>query len=184
MKSFFQVYLVRKICAILSIIIPIISFALFFVFFNSFRTFLKEQKIFLEIDKETADSQQLPIFYGIWIFLSLIWFFQIFVSILIIFNFIKSRNNGDLLLKILFLMVIFVIIGVSILLSFQPQQEKKYVELDNGKYDILVLNKPSYWSGWLIFTLNLFLAIFIIISKRNYGYLKNYKINNKKASLN
>lgn len=176
MLNFFKVYGVRKFAAILNIVVAILSFSLFFVFFNSFSFFLEKQKTFLGTKEPTSEAAQLPIFYGIWIILCLLWLAQIVISILIIFNFIKSKSNADLLLKILFYIIILIIIGVSILLSFQPQEEKKYINLSNGKKRLLILKKPSYLSGWLIFLFNFTTGIVIIISKKNFGYLPKYKI--------
>ncbi|WGI36749.1 hypothetical protein [Mesomycoplasma lagogenitalium] len=173
--KYFQTYTYRKITFILMILVSIISFGLFFGFYQSALDYLEEEKNYIGEKFNNENSQiyaQLPIFRVIWVLFSLLVAIIIVISIISTVNYLKQTNNNLLFLKINIFLVIFAIILISILLSFQPPIAETLLRQERI---IKTLNPPDYTTGWIIFVLLLTTGIFGLFSLKNFGYLKNDK---------
>ncbi|MDZ7293556.1 hypothetical protein [Mycoplasmopsis pulmonis] len=179
--EFFKIYWLRKISVIFIIFNSLLTILLFYFFYSNFLDYVDKEIKFWSTDNPNYVStafDQNPIYIGLFCVLGIIIVSIIVLSILYFWRFYKLQDSGNLILTSLLVLSILVIVIVSLLLSFQPQIQKKIIENPNGSKRQIKLDSPSYAIGWAIFFIWLFQAMFLLASKRNYGFFIPKKIHN------
>ncbi|MBN3534894.1 hypothetical protein [Mycoplasma procyoni] len=191
LSNFFSVYKYRKLFYIFSIIIAIIGFGLFFAFYDKIANYIVDEKVFYKFDTLSIEKQaefysktsesyiQSKIFIGFWVICSLIWVTIITLSIYSLILLAQQKSNGYKIQKITTLLWIVIVILISILLSFIPPYKEEY---NTKTQEFNELNPPNYVSGWFIFGLSVFVGLWGLISRKNYGFLDSTKAKQQKET--
>ncbi|VEU59404.1 Uncharacterised protein [Mesomycoplasma neurolyticum] len=183
--NFFKIYLWRKIGIIYFLISTILSPIFFYLFYQTFYDYLQRESTFWNIEniKLTQNYAQKNIFIIFSILFSILWISIIAISLYWIYNFHYKKNSGNIYLKILLFIIILCIILAAILLSFQPQNQKKIIKINNSRKQIQLLG-PNYKYGWVLFFIWFIAAILSLIALKNYGFFikkdKKFCLKNKK----
>ncbi|WP_033161182.1 hypothetical protein [[Mycoplasma] collis] len=182
---FSKIYIWKKISVIYSVILAFLTFIFFYLFFNEFNVYLLKEKEFhnLKNIEDTFNYSQKNIFIIFYVLLSLLLVIVIIFSFLWIYKFFYLKNIGNKNLKIILFTATLIIILISILLSFQPNSQKKVISITNNENTIrrqIALESPKYIWGWILFFFWTTGAILNIIALKNYGFFidsKQKKIN-------